>query len=330
MTQTMPAPVNVIVGKEGLLIDRARLAIIAAVRRAAATPGDPDGRSVPITDLRGGDVTTTELVELLSPSLFGEDRIVVLTDCDAAGKEPADLIVQAAADPAPGITLILQHSGEGRQKKMVAALRKTGAQLFEAHAMKRSALPSFVRGEFQAHRLRVSQDVIDALLDSVGSDLRELATAVSQLVSDTGGNVTVDAVRTYYGRTAEVSGFEVAELALTGRGPEALALARRAMQIGVPHVLLASALSGMVGDVARLHAVRGVSNRDAGTYGMPPWKLEKTHRLASRWSTPAIAHAAQIIAELDAGVKGWAADPEYAVEKAVVDIAALARGSHRR
>src|SRR5699024_642796 len=117
--------------------------IIAAVRRSAATAGDPDGRSVPITDLRGGDVTTTDLVELLSPSLFGEDRIIVLTDCDAAGKEPADLIVQAAADPAPGITLILQHSGEGRQKKMVDELRKTGAQLFEAHPVKRGQLPEF-------------------------------------------------------------------------------------------------------------------------------------------------------------------------------------------
>ena len=48
MTQTMPAPVNVIVGKEGLLIDRARLAIIAAVRRSAATAGDrADGRPGP-------------------------------------------------------------------------------------------------------------------------------------------------------------------------------------------------------------------------------------------------------------------------------------------
>lgn len=326
----MAAPVNLIVGKEGLLIDRARLAIMAAVRRAAATPADPEGQSVPVTNLRAGDVTTTELVDLLSPSLFGEDRIIVLTDCDAAGKEPADLIVQAAGDPAPGITLILQHSGEGRQKKMVAALRKAGAELFEATELKRNQLPEFVRGEFESHGLRVSRDVVDALLDSVGSDLRELATAVSQLVSDTGGKVGVEDVRTYYGRTAEVSGFEVAELALAGRGPEALALARRALQLGVPHVLLASALSGMVGDVARLHAVRGVGPRDAGRFGMAPWKLEKTHRLARRWSTPSIARAAQIIADLDAGVKGSAADPEYAVEKAVVGIAALANDSHRR
>lgn len=330
----MPAPVNLIVGKEGLLIDRARLAIIAAVRRTAATAataGDPDGRAVPVTQLRGGDVTTTELVELLSPSLFGEDRVVVLTDCDAAGKEPAGLIVDAAKDPAPGITLILQHSGEGRQKKMVTDLRKAGAELFEAQELKNRELPDFVRGEFAAHRLRVSPDVVTALLDSVGSDLRELATAVSQLAADTGGEVTVQAVRTYYGGTAEVSGFEVAELALRGQGAEALAQARRALQLGVPHVLLASALSGMVGDVARLHAARGINpNRDARTYGMAPWKLEKTQKLAQRWSTPAIARAAEIIAELDAGVKGWAADPEFAVEKAVTDIAELARQSHRR
>ena len=63
---------------------------------------------------------------------------------------------------------------------------------------------------------------------------------------------------------------------------------------------------------------------------MAPWKLEKTQKLAQRWSTPAIARAAEIIADLDAGVKGWAADPEFAVEKAVADIARLAQQSHRR
>ena len=325
------APVNLIVGKEGLLIDRARLSIVQAVRRSAATDSDPDGRNIPLTQLRGGDLTYNELIDLLSPSLFGEDRIVVLTDCQDAGKEPAALIVDSVKEPADGVTIIIQHSGEGRQKKMVADLRKAApsAAVFEAEALKARDLPGFVQNEFRSRGKRANGDVVDALLDSVGSDLRELSTAIDQLIADTEGKVTVTAVRTYYGATAEVSGFAVAELALTGQTSEAISQTRRAIQIGVPHVLMASAITGMVGDVARLHGVGRVSAKDAKRFGMPPWKLDKTQRLAQRWSTPAVARAMKVAADLDADIKGNARNFDYALEKAVFEISQLASQSHR-
>src|SRR5699024_10973010 len=130
-----------------------------------------------------------------------------LTDCQDAGKEPAGLIVDSVKNPADGVTLIIQHSGEGRQKKMVADLRKAApsAAVFEAEALKARDLPGFVQNEFGSRGKRVNGDVVDALLDSVGSDLRELSTAIDQLIADTDGKVTVTAVRTYYGATAEVS-----------------------------------------------------------------------------------------------------------------------------
>lgn len=325
------APVNLIVGKEGLLRDRARLAICAAVRKGAATKSDPTGQNVAITTLRAGEMTRALEVDLLSPSLFGEDRIIVLTDCDDCGKEPAAIIMDAVKNPAPGITMILLHSGEGRQKKMVAELRKAGARQFEAQPLKRNELPGFVGNEFTSHGVKVRRDVIDTVLDAVGSDLRELSNAVSQLVSDCAGKVTVDAVRTYYGHTAEVSGFDIAELALKGDGVRALAKMRRAIQLGVAAPLLAAALTGMVGDVARLHSVRGVNpNRDAGKFGMPPWKINKTQELARQWSTPAIARAVVIAADLDAAAKGAARDPELVLERSVLEIAQLAKLSHRR
>ena len=325
------APVNLIVGKEGLLKDRARLALVAAVRHNAATPADPTGHNVAITTLRAGEMTRALEVDLLSPSLFGEDRVIVLTDCDECGKEPAAIIMDAVKNPVPGITMILLHSGEGRQKKMVAELRKAGARLFEAHPLKKNELPGFVGNEFAAHGIKARRNVIDTVLDAVGSDLRELANAVSQLVSDCNGKVTVDAVRTYYGHTAEVSGFDIAELALKGEGAQALSKMRRAIQLGVPGPLLAAALTGMVGDVARLHAARGVNaNRDAGKFGMPPWKINKVQDLARRWSTPAVARAVVVAADLDAASKGAASDPELVLERAVIEIAQLATSSHRR
>ena len=325
------APVNLIVGKEELLKDRARLAIVAAVRAEAATDSDPQGRAVPVTTIRAGDMTAADAVELFSPSLFGDDRIIVITDCADAGKEPAGLVLDAAKDPAPGITMILLHSGEGRQKKMVPDLRKAGARLFDAEPLKRGQLPGFVGEEYASHGVRARKDVVEATLDAVGTDLRELATAISQLVADTAGKVTVDAIRTYYGASAEVSGFEIAELALTGNAARALAKMRRALQLGMPAPLLAAAMTSMVGDVARLHGARGINaNRDARKYGMAPWKIEKTARLASKWSTPAIARAMLIAADLDADSKGHTRTPEVSLERAVVQIAELAHLSHRR
>ncbi len=324
------AAVNLIVGKEPLLIDRARLSVIQAVRRGAATESDPHGRAIPVSTIRGGDITPSEVIELLSPSLFGEDRIVVITDVADAGKEPAELIVDAVKDPAPGVTLILQHSGEGRQKKLVAQLRQLGAVQFDANSLRRGELPEFVRNEFRSHGVSPSRQVVETVLDAVGSDLRELATAISQLAADTAGDVTPEAVRTYYGNTAEVSGFDIAELALSGNAAQALAKTRRALQVGVPPVLLASAVTTTVGDVAKLHAARGVNaRRDAATYGMPPWKLEKTLRVARRWSTDCIARAEVIAARLEHAVKGGSRSPEYVIEKSVLEIARLAHRSHR-
>lgn len=325
MAAAEPAQVYLIVGAEEFLAERRRQHIVDRTRKAT---GNPD---LPVEMRRASEIDAGELAGLLSPSLFGEDRIVVVTGLADAGKDTAELIGTAVADPAPGVVLILQHSGKGRQKALVTSLPKKAPagslQVLSAEELKGRERASFVDAEFRAAGIRVSPDVTDALLDAVGSSLRDLASAVSQLVSDTGGKVTAAAVHRYYRGSAEVSGFDVAEYAVSGRTAQAVGAARRALQLGVPHVLLASALSGMVGDIAKVHGVGRINARSqAAEFGMAPWKLEKTVRLAREWSAAGVAAAVQVVADLDAGVKGWAADPEYAVEDAVRRIATLARG----
>ncbi|MGO1948434.1 MAG: DNA polymerase III subunit delta [Mycobacteriaceae bacterium] len=319
-----PAPVNLIVGTDGFLAERARHRIVAATREAAGV------RDLPVDMRKTSEINSGELAELLSPSLFAEDRIVVITGVEDAAKETVALIEQAVSDPAPGVVLILQHTGKGRQKSLVTSLPKKApkgtVEVHSAAELKGRERQGFVEQEFRDLRVRVTPDVTAALLDSVGTDLRELASAVSQLVADTDGKVTAEAVHRYYQGSAEVSGFDVAEQAIAGRADAALGSARRALQLGVHPVLLASALSGMVGDIARVHGARVNPRSQAAEFGMPPWKLEKTVRSARGWSSASVAAAVQIVAELDAGVKGHAADPEWAVENAVRRIATLARG----
>lgn len=313
-------PLHLVLGDEELLMDRAVAAIVTAVKRSA-----PDGDDVPVTTLRAGDASGPELAELLSPSLFAEDRVVVLEAAAEAGKDATALVLDAAADPPEGAVLVIKHSGGGRAKAMVGALQKVGARTHEcAKLTKPAERADFVKREFTAAQVRVSGDVVEAVVEAVGSDLRELAAACSQLIADTGGKVDVAAVGRYYSGKAEVSGFDVAEKAVTGDRTGALEALRWAMHRGVPHVLLADALADAVRTIALVgSAGRGDPFRMSSELGMPPWKIKKAQAQARGWNGQSIGRALQIVSTLNADVKGQAADADYAVEKAVSAVAGL-------
>ena len=319
---TPPVPmIHLIVGDDEFLAERARQGIVNQIKASL-----PEGEDLPVTVMRAGEVSEYELIDLLSPSLFAEDRVVVLTHMDQAGQEPANLVLKAAVDPAPGIYMVIVHSGGGRTKQMVAKFKKISV-VHEADKLKDRELPGWVMQEFRGHGVKVTPDVVHAVLEGVGSDLRELASAVGQLVSDTNGAVTVEKVRAYYVGVAEVSGFDVADLACAGQVSKAVASTRRALQLGTSPVALAAALSMKVGQIARLYSTRGRidSGRLAGVLGLPPFVVEKVAKQARTWSGDAVSDAVILMAELDAAVKGRGGDPEFAIESAVRRVAELAR-----
>ena len=305
-------PVHLVLGEDGFLAERATKTIVAQA-----------GEGVEVTTLRAGDVSEGEIAMATSPSLFAEDRVVVVKHAELAGKEPTEILLQACVNPAPGITLIVEHTGGGRQKAMVKKFAKV-AEVHKADALKDNERRSWLMEEFRSHGVRPTPDVAAAVLESVGSDLRELASAVSQLVSDTEGELTVEAVRAYYVGVAEVAGFDIADQAVAGRADRALASTRRALQLGTSPVSIAAALARKVGDIAKLHGVRGNPDQLARTVGMHPYVAKKTMQVARQWSGDAVSHAVIIVSDLDAEVKGQGGDPEFALENAVRRIAELA------
>ncbi|MEU2035683.1 DNA polymerase III subunit delta [Nocardia amamiensis] len=312
-----PAPVHLVLGEEELLIERALGAVTAQVRALA-----PDPDAVPVDRLRAGDASTAELAELLSPSLFAEDRVIILEAAAEAGKDAVAVITEAAQSPAEGVVLVVLHSGGGRAKAFAPALQKAGAVTHDCAKLTKAAeRVEFVRGEFRNAGVRVSGEVVQVVLEAVGSDLRELAAACGQLAADTGGKVDVAAVRRYYSGKAEVSGFDVAELAVAGDRPGAMEALRWANDRGVPHVLLADALADSVHTIARVgSAGRGDPFKLAQQLGMPPWKVKKAQAQARSWTPATIGSALQVVAALNADVKGGAADSGYALEHALGQI----------
>jgi len=135
---------HLVLGDEELLVERAVGMVLREVRERAGSGFGSD--DVPVDRLRAGDVSTNELAELLSPSLFAEERMVVLEAAAEAGKDAATLIASAAADLPPGTVLVVIHSGGGRAKALADQLKKLGAQVHPcARITKPAERADFVR-----------------------------------------------------------------------------------------------------------------------------------------------------------------------------------------
>jgi DNA polymerase III subunit delta len=309
---------HLVLGDEELLVERAVADVLQSARQRAGAD------DVPVSRMRAGDIGTYELAELLSPSLFADERVVVLEAAGEAGKDAAAVIAAAAADIPTGTVLVVVHSGGGRAKALANELQKLGAQLHPcARITKLSERLDFIRKEFRALRVKADEETVTALLGAVGSDVRELASACSQLVADTAGAVDAAAVRRYHSGKADVTGFDIADKAVAGDIEGATEALRWAMMRGEPLVVLADALAEAVHTIGRVAPLSGDPYRLAAELGMPPWRVQKAQKQARRWSRDTVATAMKVVAALNANVKGAVVDADYALESAVRQVAEL-------
>ena len=314
-----PTPVRLVSGDEELLVDRA---VEAAVDEARSRDA-----GVEVREVEAGTASPGEIAELLSPSLFGGGRAVVVRSGQDSRKEFAAALLEYARNPDPDVTLVVVHAGGAKGKALADGLRAAGAEVVTAARLTRHReRVDFVRGEFRRLGGTCPEDAAEALIAAVGNDLRELAAAVAQLVADTGGRVTAEVVGRYYRGRAEVSGFTVADAAMVGDVPAALEALRWALAVGVDPVPIADALADGVRTVSRVaSAGRGNPYHLASSLGMPAWKIERAQRQARGWSAAGLAAAMRAAAVCNAEVKGQSEDRGYALERAVFAMVA-ARG----
>ena len=319
-----PDPLLLVLGDEELLATRAIAAAVDAARAA-----DP---AADVREYEAGSVTAGEVAEMLSPSLFGGRRVLVMRAGQDARKDLVAALLAYAKNPDPEVTLIVAHLGAAKGKAFADGLRAAGATVVPAAKLKgeRERI-TFVRDEFRRNGGRCDEAAASALLAAVGNDLREIAAACSQLLADTDGKITEAVVARYYRGRAEVSGFTVADAALVGDVPRALEALRWALHIGVDPVPIAAAIADGIGTVARVaSAGRGNPYQLATSLGMPAWKVRNAQERSRGWTPEGLVDAMQAAAACDAAVKGGAEDRGYALEQAVFAVAAARRSGGAR
>ncbi len=312
------APVVLVQGAEALLAERAVGRILEQVR--AATP------DVAVERVDAAEYTPGALTVLTSPSLFAEDKVVVVEGLERASDELlADAVAYVAA-PLGSVVVILRHAGGARGKRLLEACKAAAVPTVTAEPMRSdSDKVAFAAAELRRAGRRADAAALRALVDAVGSDLRELSAACAQLVSDTRGLIGAETVERYHGGRVEATGFQVADAAVVGDAGRAVALLRHALATGLDPVPVVAALAARLRVLAKVGAVRSHGAAAARELGLAPWQVDRAATELRRWTPEGLATAIGAVAQADAEVKGEGRDAEFAVERAVLRIAAAVR-----
>ncbi|GII98172.1 DNA polymerase III delta subunit [Sediminihabitans luteus] len=320
----VPAPLVLVQGTEGLLAERAVARVLAVAREGdeeLGLVGDPELERV---DLEAATYDAGMLAVATSPSLFDEAKVVVVRGAEACSDAFVTDMTAYAAAPDPATTVVVVHGGGQRGKRMLDAIRASGAPVVACDPIKKDAdRAAFVSSEFRSLRRKVDAAAVRSLVEGLGNDLRELAAACSQLASDTTGTITTAVVDRYYGGRVEATGFRVADAAAAGDAGEAVALLRHALATGADPVPLVAALAMKLRALAKVAAMRG-GGLGAKELGLAPWQVDRARKELTRWTPDGLAAAITAVAQADADVKGGGRDPVFAVERAVLTVARAA------
>jgi len=303
------APVVFVSGPEEFLATRAIRSIREELKKKDA--------ALELHEIEATDYTAGTLLNLTSPSLFAEPRLVIIRGFEKCSDDLITDGLDYLLNPTDDTTVILRHNGSSvRGKKLVEAIRDTehAVEIACAEIKKDAERQAFVLGEFQHADRKINPAAVRALLDAFADDIAELAAACNQLLLDSADSITEEIVERYYGGRVETNAFKVADAALAGRSGEALALLRHALATGADPVPLVAALSMKIRQMAKIYGNRSASPQ---SLGMAPWQLDRARKDLAGWTEDGLANAIKAMAAADAAAKGAERDPIFALEKLV-------------
>lgn len=308
-----PQPLILLSGPDEYIASRA---FETLRRQASAREG------IEITRLSASSYEPGELLMATSSSLFASANLIEIQDLASMNEYFLRDALAYLKDVAPENVMIMHHSGQ-RGKKLIDALKQGGALVVDCQPLKRdSDKIDFVIAEFKAAKRRITNDAVKALVAAVGSSLAELGASCHQLIADTTGAVDQELVDRYYGGRVEATAFKVADAALAGNAQQALATLRHALDTGTDPIPIVATLAMKVRQLAKVLGVNEPAAKLAADLGMAPWQVQAAQQQARGWKRKDLVECIEKVATTDRMVKGGSRSAAYALEQAVLFIAA--------
>ncbi|HUF75956.1 MAG TPA: DNA polymerase III subunit delta [Longimicrobiales bacterium] len=290
-----------------------------ALRALVDAHVDPGLRDFNLDLLRGTEVAPETLASVMAtPPMMGEWRVVVLREVEglASAKRARDELLRVAADPPPGLTLIMSCTvPKGSKAKFYSDLAR-GTQSVEFKAVTDADVPGWLMERAaEVHGVEVEVVVARALGAAIGTDLGILARELEKLSELVGERkrITLEDVERAGTRLPSQDRWGWFDLVGERRFEEARVGLRTLIGQGESGVGL---VIGLTTHLLRLGLAvgKGSAGLEAALPVHQKWLARRLRDHARRWSGPEIDHALAGLRDVDRLLKASPHSDEHFLE----------------
>jgi DNA polymerase-3 subunit delta len=290
------ASVTLLWGEDAFLLREAALDLLGDVRAVEVDASEWQG---------------TELQDLATPSLFGEPRALLITDCRSLSKDAVGAIGAYLSAPDPDAPLVLACTVAERGKPP-AALQKLMQPMGEIRQVQvpRKEIEPWLVQRAKRAELDLTAPAARALVQTLGEDLGQLAAAVEQLANAfPGEKVMPQQVHRQFRGLGQQKTWDLCDRAFAKDLPGAIRALRSMEESGDEALMVLGGIAVRVRDLLRVRALpdRLASTQVAKEAGLRfEWQARRYQQQARNFTLEQLVTIHDRVADADRALKSGA------------------------
>jgi DNA polymerase III subunit delta len=267
-----------------------------------------EGRDLKATEVDGSDWRGGETSDLATPSLWGERRALLVTQCQALPDAGVEELAAYLYSPDPDALCVLTWVTRGKSAPAFAKAVREAKGTVKQVALRRQELTKWVVDRARKRGLRLAGPAAAALTGIMGEDPATLDQSVEQLaVAFPGRPVGPEEVRAQFRGLGEQRVWDLCDRAFTGQAGAALVVLRGLLEGRDDALLIVGGIASRLRDLIKVRALpdRMAPAEAAKAAGLRfDWQLRRYREQAGRYSAEELTDLLEGVVDVDRAVKG--------------------------
>lgn len=255
-----------------------------------------------------------------TPSLFGGGRLIVLRGQATALEVHRDRLIRFAEDPIPETAVVVVTGGAQKLKKALGMR----AEIIEVAGPKPWETAAWLLKHSKGKGRPITKDAAELLVETLGTDLRDLATAYDTLGLGAVGAIDAKMVATHFRGGHGSALYTFLDTVLAKDKPASLQHLQALMAGGDHPLVIHASLVKQFRSFAATYGLDKADQPSAKDLDVAQGYLNRATKHARRWDADGIRRAIVALAEADlalkGGLEGEDAPGELIVELLVIDL----------